>query len=69
MKVLGEISTFSSNASLSGFISTVSIANDVACKSLDWLETTFPGIHAPTEEVTLILNLIEPHRFLLKHRS
>ncbi|KAE8300206.1 hypothetical protein D5F01_LYC00342 [Larimichthys crocea] len=29
----------------------ISIANDVACKSLDWLETTFPGIHAPTEEI------------------
>ncbi|XP_026158907.1 perilipin-2-like [Mastacembelus armatus] len=29
----------------------ISIANDVACKSLDWLETTFPVIHAPTEEV------------------
>ncbi|TMS23560.1 Perilipin-2 [Larimichthys crocea] len=31
----------------------ISIANDVACKSLDWLETTFPGIHAPTEEHTV----------------
>ncbi|XP_070847108.1 perilipin-2-like [Chaetodon trifascialis] len=29
----------------------VSIANDVACKGLDWLEATFPVIHAPTEQV------------------
>uniref|UniRef100_UPI0037E8D3AE perilipin-2-like isoform X2 n=1 Tax=Semicossyphus pulcher TaxID=241346 RepID=UPI0037E8D3AE len=27
------------------------IANNVACKSLDWLETKFPVIHAPTEQV------------------
>ncbi len=33
-------------------ISTVSIANDVACKSLDWLEATFPVLHAPTEQVS-----------------
>ncbi|KAM7394303.1 hypothetical protein PAMP_021116 [Pampus punctatissimus] len=31
----------------------ISIANDVACKSLDWLETTFPVIHAPTEQIVV----------------
>lgn len=41
---------FSFTASLSGLF-PVSIANDVVCKSLDWLETTFPVIHAPTEQV------------------
>uniref|UniRef100_A0A3B4T964 Uncharacterized protein n=1 Tax=Seriola dumerili TaxID=41447 RepID=A0A3B4T964_SERDU len=30
----------------------ISSANDVACKSLDWLETTFPMLHTPTEQVT-----------------
>ncbi|XP_068583553.1 perilipin-2-like isoform X2 [Cebidichthys violaceus] len=29
----------------------VSIANDVACRSLDWLETAFPVIHTPTEQI------------------
>nr|XP_020457839.1 perilipin-2 isoform X2 [Monopterus albus] len=29
----------------------ISIANGVACKSLDWLETTFPLLQAPTEQV------------------
>ncbi|XP_034544442.1 perilipin-2-like isoform X2 [Notolabrus celidotus] len=29
----------------------ISIVNDVACKSLDWLETTFPVLHAPTDQV------------------
>lgn len=29
----------------------VSIANDLACKSLDWLETKLPGLHTPTEQV------------------
>ncbi|XP_056228199.1 perilipin-2-like isoform X1 [Seriola aureovittata] len=29
----------------------ISSANDVACKSLDWLETTFPVLHTPTEQV------------------
>ncbi|KAM8772065.1 perilipin-2-like isoform 2-T3 [Acanthopagrus schlegelii] len=29
----------------------ISIANDVACKSLDWLETRFPVLHTPTEEI------------------
>uniref|UniRef100_A0A3Q3N4E8 Uncharacterized protein n=1 Tax=Mastacembelus armatus TaxID=205130 RepID=A0A3Q3N4E8_9TELE len=36
----------------------ISIANDVACKSLDWLETTFPVIHAPTEEVSFPFSLL-----------
>ncbi|KAK2918929.1 hypothetical protein Q8A73_003300 [Channa argus] len=29
----------------------ISIANDVACKGLDWLETRFPVLHSPIEEV------------------
>ncbi|KAK2817083.1 hypothetical protein Q5P01_025274 [Channa striata] len=29
----------------------LSIANDVACKGLDWLETRFPALHSPIEEV------------------
>nr|XP_061843861.1 perilipin-2-like isoform X2 [Nerophis lumbriciformis] len=29
----------------------ISFANDVACKSLDWLEVTFPVLHAPTHQV------------------
>ncbi|CAJ1052307.1 perilipin-2-like isoform X1 [Xyrichtys novacula] len=29
----------------------ISIANDVACRSIDWLETTFPVLHAPTDQV------------------
>uniref|UniRef100_A0A3Q1ES05 Perilipin n=1 Tax=Acanthochromis polyacanthus TaxID=80966 RepID=A0A3Q1ES05_9TELE len=29
----------------------ISIANDVACKSLDWLETSFPILLSPTEQV------------------
>ncbi|XP_049899995.1 perilipin-2-like [Epinephelus moara] len=29
----------------------ISIANDVACRSLDWLETSFPVIHTPTEQI------------------
>ncbi|XP_070768685.1 perilipin-2-like [Enoplosus armatus] len=29
----------------------ISIANDVACKSLDWLETAFPVLHTPTEQI------------------
>nr|XP_046273805.1 perilipin-2-like [Scatophagus argus] len=29
----------------------ISIANDLACKSLDWLETSFPALHAPTEQI------------------
>ncbi|XP_044045142.1 perilipin-2-like isoform X1 [Siniperca chuatsi] len=29
----------------------LSIANDVACKSLDWLETAFPVLHKPTEQI------------------
>ncbi len=47
------------------FISTVSIANVVACKSLDWLETAFPVLHAPTEQVTVyfpLSDLNEPHK-------
>ncbi|XP_026215378.1 perilipin-2-like isoform X2 [Anabas testudineus] len=31
----------------------ISIANDVACRSLDWLETTFPVLHAPPEQVVV----------------
>lgn len=31
---------------------SVSIANDVACKSLDWLETVFPMLLTATEQVT-----------------
>ncbi|XP_068613025.1 perilipin-2-like [Brachionichthys hirsutus] len=26
----------------------ICVANDIACKSLDWLETTFPDVKAPT---------------------
>ncbi|XP_077426830.1 perilipin-2-like isoform X2 [Vanacampus margaritifer] len=29
----------------------VSFANDVACKSLDWLEATFPVLHTPTDQL------------------
>ncbi|XP_038569272.1 perilipin-2-like isoform X1 [Micropterus salmoides] len=29
----------------------ISIANDVACKSLDWLETVFPVLHTPTQQI------------------
>ncbi|XP_061889197.1 uncharacterized protein LOC133639690 isoform X1 [Entelurus aequoreus] len=29
----------------------ISFANDVACKSLDWLEVTFPVLHAPTDQI------------------
>lgn len=32
----------------------ISIVNDIACKSLDWLETNFPLLLAPTEEVIAI---------------
>ncbi|XP_042283699.1 perilipin-2-like isoform X1 [Thunnus maccoyii] len=31
----------------------ISIANDVACKSLDWFETTFPVLHTPTEQIVV----------------
>ncbi|XP_029294395.1 perilipin-2-like isoform X2 [Cottoperca gobio] len=27
------------------------VANDVACRSLDWLERAFPLLHTPTEEI------------------
>lgn len=30
------------------------IANNLACKSLDWLESTFPLLQAPTEEIVAI---------------
>uniref|UniRef100_A0A8C9Z0P7 Uncharacterized protein n=1 Tax=Sander lucioperca TaxID=283035 RepID=A0A8C9Z0P7_SANLU len=42
---------FSVMTSLSG-IFPVSVANDVACRSLDWLETAFPVLHTPTEQVS-----------------
>ncbi|KAM4603575.1 perilipin-2-like [Polymixia lowei] len=29
----------------------ISIANDLACKGLDWLETAFPVLQRPTEEI------------------
>ncbi|XP_058497438.1 perilipin-2-like isoform X2 [Solea solea] len=29
----------------------ISAANDVVCKSLDWLEITFPVLHTPAEEI------------------
>ncbi|XP_034746084.1 perilipin-2-like isoform X1 [Etheostoma cragini] len=29
----------------------ISVANDVACRSLDWLETAFPVLHTPTEQI------------------
>ncbi|XP_061736779.1 perilipin-2-like isoform X2 [Nerophis ophidion] len=29
----------------------ISLANDVACRSLDWLEATFPVLHAPADQV------------------
>lgn len=32
----------------------ISIVNSIACKSLDWLESTFPFLQAPTEEVDSI---------------
>ncbi|XP_054866242.1 perilipin-2-like isoform X2 [Amphiprion ocellaris] len=32
----------------------ISIANDVACKSLDWLETSFPILLSPTEQTFLL---------------
>uniref|UniRef100_A0A3B3D7H4 Uncharacterized protein n=1 Tax=Oryzias melastigma TaxID=30732 RepID=A0A3B3D7H4_ORYME len=31
----------------------ISIANDVACRSLDWLEASFPVIQSPTDQVTI----------------
>uniref|UniRef100_A0A1A8N4P5 Perilipin 1 n=1 Tax=Nothobranchius rachovii TaxID=451742 RepID=A0A1A8N4P5_9TELE len=31
----------------------ISIANSVACKGLDWLETSFPVLLSPTEEVVI----------------
>ncbi|XP_053182276.1 perilipin-2-like [Scomber japonicus] len=31
----------------------ISIANNVACKSLDWLVTTFPVLHTPTEQIVI----------------
>uniref|UniRef100_A0A667WSW7 Uncharacterized protein n=1 Tax=Myripristis murdjan TaxID=586833 RepID=A0A667WSW7_9TELE len=30
----------------------ISVANDVACKGLDWLEATFPVLQKPTEQVS-----------------
>lgn len=39
---------------------SVSIPNDIVCKGLDWVETTFPVVHAPAEQV----NLHEDHRRL-----
>uniref|UniRef100_H2LPC0 Uncharacterized protein n=1 Tax=Oryzias latipes TaxID=8090 RepID=H2LPC0_ORYLA len=30
----------------------ISLANNVACKSLDWLEASFPIIQSPTDQVT-----------------
>ncbi|KAJ0033104.1 hypothetical protein NQD34_000211, partial [Periophthalmus magnuspinnatus] len=32
----------------------ISMANEMACKSLDWLESTFPLIQAPTEEIVAV---------------
>ncbi|KAK7929233.1 hypothetical protein WMY93_005628 [Mugilogobius chulae] len=32
----------------------ISIANDMACKSLDWLECTFPLLQAPTEQIVAV---------------
>uniref|UniRef100_H3BZU1 Perilipin 6 n=1 Tax=Tetraodon nigroviridis TaxID=99883 RepID=H3BZU1_TETNG len=29
----------------------ISIANEFACKGLDWLETAFPVLHTPTEQL------------------
>ncbi|XP_075900935.1 perilipin-2-like isoform X2 [Nelusetta ayraudi] len=29
----------------------LSIPNDIACKGLDWVETRFPVVHAPTEQI------------------
>ncbi|KAF3687702.1 Perilipin-2 Adipophilin Adipose differentiation-related protein [Channa argus] len=37
----------------------ISIANDVACKGLDWLETRFPVLHSPIEEVTLTFSVFK----------
>uniref|UniRef100_A0A8D3A955 Uncharacterized protein n=1 Tax=Scophthalmus maximus TaxID=52904 RepID=A0A8D3A955_SCOMX len=45
----------------SEFRPPVSTANDVACKSLDWLEATFPVLHTPTEQVNISLPLLKPH--------
>ncbi|XP_072319397.1 perilipin-2-like [Eucyclogobius newberryi] len=32
----------------------ISIANDIACRSLDWLESTFPMLQAQTEEIVAV---------------
>ncbi|CAL1601393.1 unnamed protein product [Knipowitschia caucasica] len=32
----------------------ISIANEFACKSLDWLESAFPLLQAPTEEIVAV---------------
>ena len=33
------------------FTVSVSVANEVACQSLDWLESAFPVLYTPTEQV------------------
>uniref|UniRef100_A0A3B5B348 Uncharacterized protein n=1 Tax=Stegastes partitus TaxID=144197 RepID=A0A3B5B348_9TELE len=32
----------------------IAVANGVACKSLDWLEASFPILVSPTEQVTFL---------------
>ncbi|KAM3622980.1 uncharacterized protein V6R79_005585 [Siganus canaliculatus] len=29
----------------------IAVANDIACRSLDWLEAKFPVLHTPTEQI------------------
>ncbi|KAA8594781.1 hypothetical protein FQN60_011916 [Etheostoma spectabile] len=36
----------------------ISVANDVACRSLDWLETAFPVLHTPTEQMHEIQDMV-----------
>lgn len=45
------------------YFSIVSIANDFACKSLDWLENALPVLQSPTDMVTFPLN---PNMHLLE---
>uniref|UniRef100_A0A665TMJ1 Uncharacterized protein n=1 Tax=Echeneis naucrates TaxID=173247 RepID=A0A665TMJ1_ECHNA len=41
----------------------ISTANNVACQSLDWLESKFPVLHTPTEQVKFdFLSLLNPNK-------
>ncbi|XP_055365482.1 perilipin-2-like [Betta splendens] len=48
---LGTVACHSVSPVMCKLDTQISIANDVACKGLDWLETRFPVLHAPTEQV------------------